>query len=219
MVRAGFPESNGAKMEYWNAIITEKSWNVLQKIRKEIDFVLIGGWAAYLWARSHKSKDIDIVINYKELDKLKSNYRLNKNDNLKKYEIKIEDIDIDIYLPFYSKLPLIKSLGRYTAKVEGFKVARPEAMLVLKQAAEIARGNTEKGMKDRIDIMDLLVKCQMDFSEYKKILEVENLIDFRKRLIEIITKFTDIKYLDLNPRQFKLKRQELIENIVDQQSN
>lgn len=213
MVCAGFPEGNGAKMEYWNAIITEKSWNVLQKIRRETDFVLIGGWAAYLWTKAHKSKDIDIVIGYKELDKLKSNYRLNKNDNLKKYEIKIDDIDIDIYLPFYSKLPMIKSLEKYTAKVEGFKVVKPEALLVLKQAAEIARGNTEKGMKDRIDIMDLLVKCQMDFSEYKKILEMEKLIDFRKRLIEVITKFSDVKYLNLNPRQFKLKRQELIEKI------
>ena len=198
-------------MEYWNAIITEKSWNVLQKIRKDTDFILIGGWATYLWTKAHKSKDIDIVIDYKELGKLKSNYRLNKNDNLKKYEIKIEDIDIDIYLPFYSELPLIKNIEKYIAKVEGFKVVKPEALLVLKQAAEIARGNTEKGMKDRIDIMDLLVKCQMDFAEYKKILEMEDLIDFRKRLIEIITKFTDIKYLDLNPIQFKLRKESMMQ--------
>lgn len=200
-------------MEYWNAIITEKSWNVLQKIRKEINFVLIGGWATYLWTKAHKSKDIDIVIDYKELDKLKSNYRLNKNDNLKKYEIKIEDIDVDIYLPFYSKLPLIKSLEKYTAKVEGFKVVKPEALLVLKQAAEIARGNKEKGMKDRIDIMDLLVKCQMDFLEYKKNLEMEKLLKFKDRLIDIITKFDGLKYIDLNPRQFKLKKEDIIKNL------
>ena len=213
MVCAGFPEGNGAKMEYWNQIITEKSWNVLQKIRKEIDFVLIGGWAAYLWTKAHKSKDIDIVIDYKELGKLKSNYRLNKNDGLKKYEIRIEDIDIDIYLPFYSKLPLIKSLEKYTAKVEGFKVVKPEALLVMKQAAEIARGNTEKGMKDRIDIMDLLVKCQMDFAGYKKILEKEKLTKFKDRLIGIITKFDELKYINLNPRQFKLKKEEIIKNL------
>ena len=200
-------------MEYWNQIITEKSWNVLQKIRKEIDFVLIGGWAAYLWTKAHKSKDIDIVIDYKELGKLKSNYRLNKNDGLKKYEIRIEDIDIDIYLPFYSKLPLIKSLEKYTAKVEGFKVVKPEALLVMKQAAEIARGNTEKGMKDRIDIMDLLVKCQMDFAGYKKILEKEKLTKFKDRLIGIITKFDELKYINLNPRQFKLKKEEIIKNL------
>ena len=197
-------------MEYWNTIITQKSWNVLQKIRKELNFVLIGGWATYLWAKSHKSKDIDIVVGYKELNKLKLDYNLNKNDNLRKYEIKIEDIYIDIYLPFYSKLPLIKNLDDYKAKVEGFNVAKPEALLVLKQAAEVDRSNTEKGMKDRIDIMDLLFKCHMDFEEYEKILEQEKLIHFKKRLIDIVTKFTDIKYLDLNPRQLKLKKEEII---------
>jgi len=213
VVCAGLLESNGAKMEYWNEIITGKSWNVLQKIKKEIDFALIGGWAAYLWTKAHKSKDIDIVIDYKELGKLKSNYRLNKNDDLKKYEIEIEDIDIDIYLPFYSELPLIKNIEKYAVKVEGFKVVKPEALLVLKQAAEIARGNTEKGMKDKIDIMDLLLKCQIDFPQYKKILEKEKLTKFKDRLIGIITKFDELKYINLNPRQFKLKKEEIIKNL------
>ena len=83
-------------MEYWSTIITEKSWDVLQRIKKEFDFVLIGGWATYLWTKGHKSKDIDIIIDFKELDKLKLNYNLNKNDSLKKYEIKTEGIDIDV---------------------------------------------------------------------------------------------------------------------------
>ena len=197
-------------MEYWNTIITEKSWEVLQRIGKGLDFIHIGGWAIYLWAKSHKSKDIDIVVDYKELNKLKLNYNLNKNENLKKYEIKIEDIDIDIYLPFYSNLPLIKKIDSHLTKIEGFKVLKPEALLVLKQAAEVDRSNTEKGMKDRIDIMDLLFKCHMDFEEYEKILEQEKLIHFKKRLIDVVTKPTDIKYLDLNPRQLKLKKEDII---------
>ena len=200
-------------MEYWNEIITQKSWEVLQRIKEDIDFTLIGGWAAYLWARSHKSKDIDIVVDYKELGKLKLNYNLNKNDYLKKYEIKIEDVDIDIYLPFYSKLPLITKLKNYVAEVEGFKVVRPEALLVLKQAAEISRSNTEKGLKDRIDIMDLLLKCDLDLDLYKKTLEKEKFPELRKRLIDIIIKFSELNYLELNPRQFKLKKQELIEKL------
>lgn len=199
--------------EYWNAIITEKSWQILQKISKEMNFTLIGGWAVYLWAKSHKSKDIDIVVDYKELGKLKLNYNLNKNDNLKKYEIKIEDIDIDIYLPFYSELPLISSIESYATKVEGFRVARPEALLVLKQAAEISRSNTEKGLKDRIDIMNLLLKCDIDFEEYKKTLEKNKLYDFRKRLIGIISAFKETKYFDLNPRQLKLKREGLLKDL------
>ena len=213
MVRKGLPEINGAKMEYWNTIITQKSWDVLQKIGKEMDFVLIGGWAVYLWAKSHKSKDIDIVIDYKELDKLKLNYNLKKNDNLKKYEIKIEDIDVDIYLPFYSKLPLLENIKNYVTIIENFTVVKPEALLVLKQSAEISRSNTEKGLKDRIDIMDLLLKCEIDFEEYKKILEKNKLHDFRKRLIGIISAFKETKYFDLNPRQLKLKREGLLKDL------
>ena len=200
-------------MEYWNTIITEKSWKVLQKISKEIDFILIGGWAVYLWSKSHKSKDIDIVIGYKELEKLKFNYNVNKNENLKKYEIKIEEIDIDIYVPFYSKLPLLGNIQNCATKVEGFKIAKPEALLILKQAAELSRSSTEKGLKDRIDIIDLLLKCEVDFEWYNKILESENLTSLKKRLLKIVTEFKDIKYLDLNPRQFKLKKLELIKNI------
>ncbi|MBI2558991.1 hypothetical protein HYW20_06740 [Candidatus Woesearchaeota archaeon] len=201
-------------MEYWNTAITQKSWDVLQKIRKEINFVLIGEWAVYLWAKSNKSKGIDIVVDGKELGKLKLNYNLNKNDNLRKYEIKIDEIDIDIYVPFYSRIPIIRDMGSYKSKIEGFNVANPEALLVIKQAAEIDRSSTEKGMKDRLDIMDLLLKCDMDFSEYKKILERENLIHFKRNLIETIAKFKDFSYSGLSPRQFKLKKEELIKNII-----
>lgn len=200
-------------MEYWSTIITQKSWKVLQKIKKEINFVLIGGWATFLWTKAHKSKDIDIVIDYKELEKLKLNYDISKNDSLRKYEIKIEGIDIDVYLPFYSKLPLITKLNKFATKVEGFNVVKPEALLVLKQAAEIDRGNTEKGLKDRIDIMDLLLKCQINFNEYKKILQKERLSDFRKRLIGITERFNEIKYIELNPRQIKLRKEEILEGL------
>lgn len=200
-------------MEYWSSVVTQKSWEVLQKIRREISFVLIGGWAAYLWTKAQKSKDIDVVVDYKELDKLKLNYNIAKNDALKKYEIKIDNIDIDIYLPFYSKLPLLENLDEYTSKVEGFKVVNPEALLVLKQAAEISRGNTEKGAKDKIDIMNLLLKCQINFEDYKKILEKEELSTFKNRLIEIIANFSYIKYFELNPRELKLRKEELISKL------
>ncbi|MBI2647074.1 hypothetical protein HYW99_01235 [Candidatus Woesearchaeota archaeon] len=200
-------------MEYWSTVITEKSWEVLQKIRKKINFVLIGGWAVYLWAKSHKSKDIDIIIDYNELNKLKLKYNPKKNDSLKKYEIKIEDIDVEIYIPFYSRLPIIEHIKNYSSNIEGFKVANPIALLVLKQAAEMNRRDSKKGLKDRIDIIDLLLKCQINFAEYNQILQRENLVNFREELVGIITKFKDIKYLDFTPRQFKLKKEEIIKII------
>jgi len=200
-------------MDYWSTIITEKSWKLLQKIRNEIDFILIGGWAVYLWAKSHKSKDIDIVIGYNELGKLKKNYNMKKNDNLRKYEIIIDEIDIDIYVPFYSRLPLLGELKNHMSKIEGFKVAKPEILLILKQSAEADRSNSEKGLKDRIDIMDLLLKSDINFAEYHRLIEKENLRHFKKRLLDIVMKFSEIRYIGLNPREFKLKKAEILNRI------
>ena len=53
--------------EFWNELVTQASWERLQELSKEIDFVLIGGWAAYLWTGKHKSKDIDIIVDYETL--------------------------------------------------------------------------------------------------------------------------------------------------------
>ena len=70
--------------DFWNSLLTEKSWNILQELKKEKKFILIGGWATYLLTEQQKSKDIDIVVSIEQLQKFKHN-ELNKNDKLKKY--------------------------------------------------------------------------------------------------------------------------------------
>ena len=121
--------------EFWNELVTQASWERLQELSKEIDFVLIGGWAAYLWTGKHKSKDIDIIVDYETLAKLQQNYRLEKNERLHKYEIKLEKFDIDIYVPFFSELtlPVNDIMKDHTTKVQNIKTIKPEALLILKQ--------------------------------------------------------------------------------------
>ena len=75
-------------MEYYHSLITQKSFDFLQKLRREFEFILIGGWAVFLYSHSLKSKDIDIIVDYSQLAKLKEIYNVAKNDRLKKYEIK-----------------------------------------------------------------------------------------------------------------------------------
>src|SRR3989338_4406309 len=119
-------------MEFWNSTLTEKSWNILLEINKKpFKFIVIGGWAAYLWTKLHKSKDLDIVLkDFKDLDYLKNNYNLVKNDHLKKYEIKFEEIDLDIYVPFFSKLAIPpEELKDYSSIIENLEVVSPEALL------------------------------------------------------------------------------------------
>lgn len=52
--------------EFYHSLITEKSFKSLQELSKDFNFVLMGGWAIFLYTRALKSKDIDIIIKYDE---------------------------------------------------------------------------------------------------------------------------------------------------------
>lgn len=199
-------------MEYWHELITVKSWRLLQELRGKFKFVLIGGWAVYLLARTQKSKDIDIIVDLATLQQIKSTYDLRKNDSLRKYEIKVNDVDVDIYVPFYSMLTVpvekVESI-----KIEGFDVARPEELLILKQGAESARKFSEKGEKDRIDIMSLLLKSDVDLNRYKRILAGKEQAGFISGLLGLVRNFNGYSHFDMLPSEFKRKKQKLIEEI------
>src|SRR3989344_593700 len=197
-------------MEYWNDLITEKSWKILQDIKGKFDFILIGGWANYLWTKKFKSKDIDIVIDFETLDKLKKEYNLRKNDVLKKYEIKIDEIDIDIYVPFYSNLTIPLEKLRKT-KIENFDVVKIEDLLILKQGATIDREYSEKGKKDKLDILSLLFYCDVDFKDYMNRLKELKKEEFYNRLVKIIKGFQEYNYFNMSPRELKIKKNRLLE--------
>ena len=200
-------------MEFWNSQLTEKSWEVLKEIRKKYNFILIGGWAAYLWTKQQKSKDIDIIVSINELQKLKKE-NISKNDNLKKYEIKQGDVDIDIYVEYYSKLAIpVYELKNYISKVEGFNVILPEALLVLKQGAEFERANSIKGEKDKIDIISILFLPDFNFKNYKNILKKYSLEKYLERLVSIAKNFKEFDSLNLNPWQFKIKKEKVLKGL------
>lgn len=203
-------------MEFWSELITKKSWELLIKLRKmPIDFILIGGWAAYLWSKLHKSKDIDIVIeNYKDLDYLKQNFELRKNNRLKKYEIKIDEIDIDIYVPYFSKLSIpVEDIVKHTTKIENIKTVIPEILLILKQGAELDRAYSVKGKKDQIDILTLITHADIDWKKYYALLRQYKKEHFLKRLKTILNEFKDLKYIELNPREYKLTKKEILDKL------
>ena len=154
-------------MEFWNDLSTQKSWETLKKLNKKIDFIVIGGWGIYLWTHAIKSKDIDILLtDWETLLKIKKWYEPKKNNRLKRYEIIISEIDVDIYVPHYSKMPIpCHHLTAMTTKREGFKVLKPEPLLILKQQAIQDRKNSIKGQKDRIDILSLLLANIINFDD------------------------------------------------------
>ncbi|MFH1592139.1 MAG: hypothetical protein ABIB47_02100 [Candidatus Woesearchaeota archaeon] len=199
-------------MEYWNDLIVERSWKILWKLKGKFEFILIGGWANYLWTKKFKSKDIDIIVNFETLAKLKKYYDLKKNENLKRYEIRIDEVDIDIYVAFYSKLTIPLELVRKT-KIEGFDVIQIEDLLVLNQGAEIDRKESEKGEKDRLDVLSLLFYCDVDFEKYCEILKKIKKENYSDLLIRIIKNFKEYRYFEMTPRELKQKKEELLRKL------
>jgi len=199
-------------MEYWHELITEKSWRLLQQLKGKFRFTLIGGWAVYLLARTQKSKDIDIIVDVNTLQQVKNLYELRKNDALRKYEIKMNDVDVDIYVPFYSKLVLpVEAIE--PQKIEGFDVARTEELIILKQGAELDRRNSEKGEKDRIDIMSMLLNCGIDWKRYRRIVKANKLETLPSQLLRLVREFNEPKYFTMIPSEFKRRKQKLVDEI------
>ena len=71
-------------MNYYRNHVTQTSWKQLQNLAQNYLFILIGGWAVWLYTNQLKSKDIDIIVEFDQLEKLKVNFPLSKNDRLKK---------------------------------------------------------------------------------------------------------------------------------------
>lgn len=83
-------------------MLAERSWETLKSLRCDYDFTVLGGRSAWLLAHREKSYDIDILVDFGELQHLRATHEILKNDLLKKYEIHADGFDIDIYLPHYS---------------------------------------------------------------------------------------------------------------------
>jgi len=200
--------------EFWNEEITKKSWEALIELNKKYNFIVIGGWAVYLWTKAYKSKDIDIVVGFKELEKFKKEFSLEKNERLKKFEIKKEFFDIDIYVPFFSDLgfPLEKLLKDYKI-VEGFKVPPTEILVILKQFALIKRKGI-KAKKDLFDIMLLLIKG-VNLKKYYQYIKKLKKQEFITMLLNSIKKINlkEHDYFCLNFRDFSKVKNKIIKEI------
>lgn len=174
-------------MEFWNDIATEKSWQVLRSMAKKFSFILIGGWACYLLTKTMKSKDIDIIADFETLDRIRQKFPVKKTGFLRKYEARIGDTSVDIYVSHYSRFMLpAKDIERSALDVEGFRIPSPEVMVLLKQHAETERKYSAKGQKDRVDIMNLLVNSGFNAKEYLRLTGAYGLGGCRERLLEIV---------------------------------
>lgn len=199
--------------QFWHNTITDKSWQALQDLRSKLDFILIGGWAVYLYTKKMKSKDIDIIVNYEELGKLKDLYEVHKNERLKKYEINLGEFDIDIYLPHYSRLGFpLEKISNYTQKLEGFIAPKVEILLLLKLFAYQDRKDSTKGEKDRLDIISLFDRVDINWGLVNKITRQHQGLDYQN-LIKDVVSVDRASELNLNNQAMSKLRNKILENL------
>ncbi len=198
-------------MDYYHNLVTEKSWKELQNMRRRLDFVLIGGWAVYLYTKALKSKDIDVIIDYDQLPVLAKLYDVRKNTRLKKYEATREEVQIDIYLPHYSHIGIpVEELLKHTINLEGFRVVETNYLIALKLFTFGKRGNSTKGRKDFIDSVSLLSHPSADYNRIRHIVESYDLADALEQSVRTLERTFEMAELRLNKHAFaRLKKNTL----------
>lgn len=202
-------------MTFYHDLITQKSWQLLQNLRKKYDFILIGGWAVFLYTKALKSKDIDLVVEYGELEKLKEEFEVSKNERLKKYEARKEEMEIDIYLPFYSNPGLpTEDLKKFATSLAGFKTVEKEILAILKQKALLERVNSVKGRKDLVDLVSLFRLEDFDWQKYLRIVREYGLKEYLDFIRQILQRTIKIEELGLNVHQVDRFKKKILPLLV-----
>jgi len=119
-----------------------------------------------------------------------------------KFEAIIGEVEVDIYTPFVSRLvvPCLDIFNKKLyASIERFKVATPEALLLLKAQAAQQRWHSEKGVKDRTDIISLLKHADIKHNTLNQMLQDYDKQDTIRNTIKrtITESRTEYKYLRL----------------------
>lgn len=210
-------------VELWREEAIERSWKVLRRLHGMADFVVIGGWGVYFWARKLKSRDIDIYIDQDnfyglQAEVLKGGFTLKRNPRLRKFEVLVEGVEVDIYTPFMCNLvvpPLDVFREGLVSNIEGFKVAAPEVLLLLKAQAVEERWGSEKGMKDRVDLISLLAFADLKPDLLRKLLKKYGPAKSLWKIIERTLKESRIEYktLGLSYEKDGVKLRELLRSL------
>lgn len=198
-------------MQFYNDIITQKSFVYLQELSKKYNFILIGGWAVYLYSKSIKSKDIDIIVDYEVLAEIKKTNEIFKNDRLRKYEINEGNFDVDIYVPYYSELGVkIEEIRKNLFSKEGFTVPALEILLLMKLFAWHNRRGSSKGQKDELDILSLASLLEFDWKKYGKFVKKFDFSKYNEEFINLLKSVRGVKELGINEQRMSKIRKKIL---------
>ena len=150
---------------------TRAAQTVLGRLQKIVpDAVILGGWAVFLYTHGQRSTDVDIAVDFPSFSQLQSEFGalITKNNNLRKYELVLDNVEIDILVIHFSNAGIaIEELLEPSRRISGFRVMSPEGLLAMKLCAWIDRAGRVKGDKDEADVLSLLSVIQMDWERYR----------------------------------------------------
>jgi hypothetical protein len=205
-------------MQFYNDIITQKSFAYLQSLRKKYEFILIGGWAVYVYSKSLKSKDVDIIVDYAVLARIKETNEIFKNERLRKYEINIGNFDVDIYIPHYSEIGIaVEEIKKHVVNKKGFNVPVLEVLLLMKLFAWHNRRGSSKGQKDELDIFSLALLPEFNWKKYVKFVEKFNFSKQHQEFLKLLKSTHSIKELAINEQQMARFRKKISAEIIKNQ--
>ena len=128
--------------------------------------ILIGGWATFVRVGGEISLDIDLITSQEsrhKLEQLMTDLSPSNNHQGRKLRATIDDVHLDIYLPYESQLGgklrlKVEVLTEYPDELsfEKWTLLRLEAHIATKMAALLDRHFSEKGQKDAREILALL---------------------------------------------------------------
>jgi hypothetical protein len=152
--------------------------------------ILIGGWAMFVRVGGEISLDIDLITSQEsrhKFEQLMTDLSPSNNHQGRKLRATIEDIHLDIYLPFESQLGSklrlkVEVLAEYPdgLSFQQWTLLRLEAHIATKMAALLDRHFSEKGQKDAREILALLQLNDVDPAVAAEVLHRASTVDIQE---------------------------------------
>ena len=152
--------------------------------------ILIGGWATFVRVGGEISLDIDLITSQEsrhKLEHLMTDLSPSNNHQGRKLRAPIDDVHLDIYLPYESQLGgklrlKVEVLAEYPDEhsFEKWTLLRLEAHIATKMAALLDRHFSEKGQKDAREILALLMLDGVDSAVAAEVLDRASTVDIHE---------------------------------------
>lgn len=155
--------------QFWNPENTRKSYDELLRLAKDVDLVLIGGWAVYLYTNAQRSADVDIAIGYDAIGYFRQ-FGIDEYEGIKVKYSDVRGTTVDLFIDEYSDADLpfpVSEIRTNYITINGIKVVRREMLLLLKLWGYFRIDET-KHRKDVIDVVSLLFYAHPEIGKAKE---------------------------------------------------